>query len=133
MTASNKIGCIGAGYWGKNLVRNFNDLGVLLCVCELDSETRNDLEPQYPAVIFTDAVNQVFDNPEVTGVAIATPAETHGALVRRALNADKDVFVEKPLCLSVAEAQDLIDLASERQRILMVGHLLWYHPAVVKL
>ena len=133
MTVTNKIACVGAGYWGKNLIRNFNDLGALLWVCELDPGRRADLAARYPAVGFTDAVDQVLADPTVAGVAIATPAETHGHLVQRALQAGKDVFVEKPLCLSAEEGQQLVQLASERGRVLMVGHLLWYHPAILKL
>jgi UDP-2-acetamido-3-amino-2,3-dideoxy-glucuronate N-acetyltransferase len=133
ITLTNKIGCIGAGYWGKNLIRNFNDLGALSWVCELDSNRRAHLADEYPTARFTEAVDDVLADPAVAGVAIATPAETHGELVQRALLAGKDVFVEKPLCLSVEEGQKLVTLAAERRRVLMVGHLLWYHPAVLRL
>src|SRR6266511_4369271 len=87
----------------------------------------------YPKVRFTETIDHVLDDPEVGGVAIATPAETHGELVRRALLAGKDVLVEKHLCLSVKEGQKLVALAVERRRVLVVGHLLWYHPAVLRL
>jgi len=132
-TTAAKIGCIGAGYWGKNLVRNFNDLGVLAWVCELAPDRRDQLAAMYPTAKFTAEVDLVLADPEVAGVAIATPAETHGELVRRALLAGKDVLVEKPLCLSVEEGGRLVALAAERCRMLMVGHLLWYHPAVLRL
>lgn len=132
MTVAGKIACMGAGYWGKNLIRNFNDLGVLSWVCELDPHRRAHFAAAYPALRFTDAVDQVLTDPEVAGVAIATPAETHGELARWALLAGKDVLVEKPLCLSVEEGRQLVALASERGRVLMVGHLLWYHPAVLR-
>lgn len=128
-----RIVCIGAGYWGRNLVRNFNDLGALASICDASPERRLELAAQYPRVTVTDSVEQVLADSDISGVAIATPAETHGQLVRQALLADKDVFVEKPLCLSVQEGHELVALASERGRILMVGHLLWYHPAVLKL
>ena len=131
--ATNKIACIGAGYWGKNLVRNFTDLGVLAWVCDVDPSTRAHLAAVYPTAQFTDAVDQVFADPEVAGIAIATPAETHSDLAQRALLAGKDVLVEKPLGLSIEEGRQLVALACERQRVLMVGHLLWYHPAVLKL
>jgi UDP-2-acetamido-3-amino-2,3-dideoxy-glucuronate N-acetyltransferase len=131
--SKNKIACIGAGYWGKNLVRNFNELGVLSYVCETDSQTRAHLKPLYPNVTFTEAADEAFADPGITGIAIATPAATHAELVERALLAGKDVFVERPLSLSVDEAQKLNDLASNKRRVLMVGHLLWYHPAVLKL
>jgi UDP-2-acetamido-3-amino-2,3-dideoxy-glucuronate N-acetyltransferase len=130
---ANNIACIGAGYWGKNIVRNFSDLGALLCVCEQDPGKRQHLATMHPKVRFTETIDCVLTDPEVGGVAIATPAETHGELVRRALLAGKDVLVEKPLCLSVREGQKLVALASERRRVLMVGHLLWYHPAVLRL
>jgi UDP-2-acetamido-3-amino-2,3-dideoxy-glucuronate N-acetyltransferase len=131
--AATKIACIGGGYWGKNLVRNFNDLQALSWVCEVDPATRTQLKQKYPSVRFTGSVDQVLADSSVAGVVIATPAETHGALVRQALLSGKDVFVEKPLCLSATEGNKLIALAAEKKLILMVGHLLWYHPAVLKL
>src|SRR5262245_49461021 len=128
-----KIACVGAGYWGRNLVRNFNDLGALSWICESDSERLRVLSLEYPAAQTTRIVEEVLCDPAVRGVAIAAPAEDHANLVRRALLAGKDVLVEKPLCLSVEEGRDLVTLAAEKNRILMVGHLLWYHPAVLKL
>lgn len=128
-----KIACIGAGYWGTNLVRNFRDLGVLSWICDSSHERLTQLSAEYPSAGCTDSFDEILADPEVAGVAIATPAETHGQFVRRALLAGKDVFVEKPLCLTVSEGQDLVALASEKRRVLMVGHLLWYHPAVLKL
>jgi UDP-2-acetamido-3-amino-2,3-dideoxy-glucuronate N-acetyltransferase len=130
---ANAIACIGGGYWGKNLIRNFSDLGVLAWICELDAERRSHLGATYPTAKLTDDMDQALADPEVAGVAIATPAETHGALVRQALLSGKDVLVEKPLCLSVEEGQQLVDLASKKRRVLMVGHLLWYYPAVLRL
>jgi UDP-2-acetamido-3-amino-2,3-dideoxy-glucuronate N-acetyltransferase len=88
---------------------------------------------EYPNARLTDTLDQVLADPNIAGVAIATPAVTHADLVERALLAGKDVFVEKPLSLSVEEAQRLVAVASDRRLILMVGHLLWYHPAVLKL
>jgi len=131
--ANKNIACIGGGYWGKNLIRNMYELGMLSVVCELDASTREQLKAKYPGVSFTGRVDQPFCDPNIAGVVIATPAATHGELVKQALLADKDVFVEKPLCLSVEEGKKLVALASARRRILMVGHLLWYHAAVLKL
>ena len=135
MTSSttSQIACIGGGYWGKNVIRNFHDLGALSCVCEVDQRTTEQLRSKYPNAAFTHSIDDVLSNLNVEGIAIATPAATHGELVKRALIAGKDVFVEKPLCLSIEEAEKLVELASERERILMVGHLLWYHPAILKL
>jgi UDP-2-acetamido-3-amino-2,3-dideoxy-glucuronate N-acetyltransferase len=133
MTADPRIACIGAGDWGKNLIRNFNQLGVLSWVCESDPERGAQVVAQYPFARHTDLFEQTLADPDVAGVVIATPAATHGRLVRQALLAGKDVFVEKPLCLMVEEGEELVRLASKRHRILMVGHVLWYHPAVLKL
>ncbi|MBU2551739.1 MAG: Gfo/Idh/MocA family oxidoreductase [Proteobacteria bacterium] len=127
------VAVIGGGYWGKNLVRNFHGLGVLRRVCEINPEVRERLRASYPDVEITESPQEVLDDPAVTGVAVSTPAETHGALVRASLLAGKDIFVEKPLCLSLEEGRELVQLADEKKRILMVGHLLWYHPAVLRL
>jgi UDP-2-acetamido-3-amino-2,3-dideoxy-glucuronate N-acetyltransferase len=128
-----RIACIGAGYWGKNLVRNFNDLGALDSVCEIDARQREAVKASYPRVRVARSADQILSDPAITAVAIATPAENHGEMVRLALSAGKDVFVEKPLCLSVEEGEELSALAARKQLILMVGHLLWYHPAILKL
>jgi UDP-2-acetamido-3-amino-2,3-dideoxy-glucuronate N-acetyltransferase len=127
------IAVIGAGYWGRNLVRNFHDLGALRWVCDASAATLQSIADRYPDVSCTSKVHDVLMNPEVAGVVIATPAETHASLVRRALEAGKDVLVEKPLCLDIEEGKELVALAERNSRILMVGHLLWYHPAVLKL
>ena len=130
---ASQIACVGGGYWGKNVIRNFNDIGALTCICDVDGSTRAQLHSKYPEAKCTQTVDDVLSSPEIDGIAIATPAVTHGELVKKALLASKDVFVEKPLCLSVQEGEELVALASREQRVLMVGHLLWYHPAVLKL
>ena len=127
------VAVVGAGYWGKNLVRNFYDLGALCMVCESDSERIDALRQQYVSVPVVSAYSDVLRDDKVKAVVVATPAESHGDLVREALLAGKDVFVEKPLCLSVQVGEELVSLARDKGRILMVGHLLWYHPAVLKL
>ena len=127
------IAVIGTGYWGKSLVRNFSALGALQVIVDTDSEILDRMAGDYPDAKVTASYSEVLNDPAINGLAIATPAETHGALVREALLAGKDVFVEKPLCLSETEGQELIRLAEESNRILMVGHLLWYHPALLRL
>ncbi len=128
-----RIACIGAGPWGRHLVRNFNLLGALAWVCDTSPDRLGEISAAYPHVETTNDVDRVLNDSDVMAVAIATPAETHGALVRRALLAGKDVFVEKPICLSLSEAESLVELAKNKARILMVGHLLWYHPAILAL
>jgi UDP-2-acetamido-3-amino-2,3-dideoxy-glucuronate N-acetyltransferase len=131
--ADRKIAVIGAGYWGKNLVRNFASLGALSAVCDSNTDTLRSLGEQYPWCRTFMSYAEVLRDETIRAVAIATPAEGHADAVREALLAGKDVFVEKPLCLSVEEGTDLVALAKKQDRILMVGHLLWYHPAVLKL
>jgi len=126
------IAVIGCGYWGKNLVRNFSQLGALAQVCDLNEAGRQNAAKLQPACPVVGDLESVWAAP-VEAVVIATPAETHFALVREALEAGKDVFVEKPLALTYDEGAQLVRLAEKRQRILMVGHVLEYHPAVVRL
>jgi UDP-2-acetamido-3-amino-2,3-dideoxy-glucuronate N-acetyltransferase len=128
-----RVACIGAGHWGKNLVRNFAELGALAAVCETDPGNRRWISEAYSSVLVLSDFRDALADPSIQAVAIATPAESHGEIVEMALLAGKDVFVEKPLCLDVAEAERLVVLAEKQGRILMVGHLLWYHPAVLKL
>lgn len=127
-----KIAVVGCGYWGKNLVRNFARTGTLAQVCELSKEGQHkarELAPDAEIVTDLDAVL----SSDINGVVFATPAETHFDLSRRALLAGKDVFVEKPLALDHSDAAKLVELAEERGRMLMVGHVLEYHPAIRKI
>lgn len=123
------IGVIGAGNWGKNLVRTFHRLGELSGVAEVNPEIRERLRQAYPEVPVYDDYRHLLES-SVPAVAIATPAATHYDLAREALAAGKDVFVEKPLALSKAEAEELVAVAAAGGRILMAGHLLLYQPAV---
>ena len=126
------VGVVGCGYWGKNLVRNFHELGALQTVCDSDPERAANLGAKY-GVDAVSAFDQLLDSDQVEAIAIAAPAALHFELSRKALLAGKDVFVEKPLALALNQAQELIDLASHFKRILMVGHLLQYHPAILEL
>lgn len=130
MKSSAQLALIGAGYWGKNLARNFHALGALHTLCDASEATLASYGADYAGVAKTRDPGAVLADPEITQVAVAAPAALHYRIVRQALEAGKDVFVEKPLCLDVSEAQALIALAAERGRILMVGHLLQYHPCV---
>jgi UDP-2-acetamido-3-amino-2,3-dideoxy-glucuronate N-acetyltransferase len=124
------LAMIGCGYWGRNLVRNFSALGALGAICDDDPAVAASLAtPEAPAR----SLDDILGDPAITAVAIATPAATHAALVRRCLLAGKDVFVEKPMALKVGEAKPLIELAARSGRVLMVGHLLQYHPAFLRL
>ena len=127
------IAVVGAGYWGKNLVRNFAELGVLLLICEKDSQKITLFKEKYPQIKTTRIFEEVLKNKAVKGVVLATPAASHFRLGKEVLNSGKDLFVEKPLSLSVREGKELVNLAKEKKAILMIGHLLVYHPAMVKL
>lgn len=124
------IACIGAGYWGKNLIRNFDQIGVLATICDGDTQTLQLFAEQYPNVATTTDYASVLADDSIDAVSIATPAETHFELIRRALEAGKHVYVEKPLCLDETQAQEAIKMADRLNLTLMVGHLLWYHPMV---
>jgi len=126
------IAVAGCGYWGKNLVRNFQQLGALAMVCDPTEQGRATASQIAPGAEIGDDIEQVFAS-NIRGIVIATPAETHYSLVKRALDAGKDVFVEKPLALTDTQGARLVDLAEKNDRILMVGHVLEYHPAVVRL
>lgn len=128
-----KVAVIGCGYWGKNLARNFAELGVLDTVCDMTDQGRATARSLAPACMITARLDDVFGNRQIDGVVIATPAETHFSLVTQALQAGKDVFVEKPLALTYEEGAELVRTAHTMQRILMVGHVLEYHPAIVML
>ena len=123
------VAVVGTGYWGQNLLRNFSELGVLHAFCDSDDGRRAAHAPNYPSAKCYQDYADVIADQNVNAVAIATPAATHGRLVRQALDAGKNVFVEKPLCLDVEEAKSLRDLALSLNLTLMVGHLLLYHPA----
>ena len=127
-----KVAVIGCGYWGQNLVRNLFQLDCLGLVCDATASGRATAAEVAPGVAVTSEIEAVLAS-DVSGIVIATPAETHHELTRRALEADKDVFVEKPLALTYEQGSRLVELAQRRRRILMVGHVLEYHPAVVRL
>jgi UDP-2-acetamido-3-amino-2,3-dideoxy-glucuronate N-acetyltransferase len=126
-----KVAVIGAGHWGKNLVRNFADLGALVAVC--DPNPKACAAEKSLGVSTYGKFSDLLREPAIDAVAISSPAVLHYPMAKEALLSGKDVFVEKPLALEVSEGQELIDLAGRHGRILMVGHILQYHPAILKL
>ncbi len=129
------IAVVGSGYWGKNLVRNFHDLGVLSAICDKDSTILDNFKEKYEEISTTEDLDYLLDESvfQIGAVAIATPAATHYNLAKKCLLAGKHVFVEKPLALTEEEGQDLIEIAEKNHLTLMVGHILQYHIAVIKL
>ncbi len=127
------IGLIGFGYWGKNILRNLNELGVLHTACDSDQSLISEQKKVLSNVNLTTSFDEVLQNNNIKAVAISTPAATHFKIVKQSLLAGKDVFVEKPLSLTIKEGEELVELAEKEDRILMVGHILQYHSAVIKL
>jgi len=129
------VGVVGAGGWGRNLVRNFANLkgAELSAICDLRREVRESNRKAYPGVRLYERLEEMLEDEGVGAVVVATPAPTHYEMAKRALEAGKHVYVEKPFTLKAAEAAELVALAERTGRTLMVGHLLEYHPAVLKL
>lgn len=126
------VACVGTGYWGKNLVRNFYNLKnvQLHYICDANRATLDKLSPQYPGVKLETDFDKVLLDDAVKAVVIATPGPAHYPLAKAALEAGKHVFVEKPLTLLPEHAYELVSLSESRGLVLMVGHLLEYHPGV---
>lgn len=130
-----KVGIVGLGYWGPNLLRNFctvPESKVVIC-CDISAERCQKISMSYPGIEFTQRVEDVFGHPEVQAIAIATPVHTHYPLVKQALSAGKHVLITKPITSDVAQARELVNLADEKGLVLLVDHTFIYHPAVEKL
>ncbi len=130
---AHNVAVIGCGIWGKNVVRNFYNLNALHTVCDLDEENRKNLKELYPDVNFTGNSDEVLSNPEIDAVAVVTPSHTHYKIVKKAIESGKHVYVEKPISTVSEEAKNLTELAIKNNMVLMVGHLLMYHPVVNRL
>src|SRR6202162_1709473 len=127
------VAVVGVGYWGKNLVRNFYNLGALAALCDAEKSVEANYRQQYAGVKFYREYAAVLSDPSITAITLATPAVKHYEMAMAALEAGKDVLVEKPLAIDVKHGEDLVRTAEAKGRILMVGHILRYHPAILKL
>ena len=130
---SPRVCVAGCGHWGKNLIRALSTLGHLHGVCDTDPVAAGRIAASYPHALGYDSFDAALSDSAVDALVLATPAECHHDMALAAVEAGKDVFVEKPLALQQREAQELVEAARARGRVLMVGHLLHYHPAIVKL
>jgi predicted dehydrogenase len=130
-----RIGVVGLGYWGPNLARNFDRLqgAELSWICDQSEEALARWAPSFPSSRASGALDELLADPELDAVVVATPVPSHAAVATRVLAAGKHCFVEKPLAQSVADAEQVVAAAREAGRVLMVGHLLEYHPGVEKL
>jgi predicted dehydrogenase len=132
MPLTPRVAVVGLGYWGPNLVRNLHELpdAELTAVCDTRQEALDAIARRYPAVPTTTSFDEIVGDPSIDAVALATPVSTHHPLARAALEAGKHVFIEKPLAASSEEARDLIELAQDRELVLMPGHTFLYSPPV---
>jgi predicted dehydrogenase len=128
-----RVGQVGLGYWGKNLVRNFDALADLAWLCDDDAAVREEFGRRYPQARVAASFDEMLADDTLDAVVIATPVPTHYELALRALEAGKHAFVEKPPAMRAAEMDELVALAADGNRVLMPGHLLLYHPGVLKL
>ena len=130
-----RMGVIGLGYWGPNLLRNIADVRELelRAVCDMVPDRLQAAARKYPTVIPMDSSNRLINDPSIDAVAIATPVSTHFALAKQALLAGKHVFVEKPLTNLSSKAAELTRIAKQKKRTLMVDHVFVYSPAVRKI
>jgi UDP-2-acetamido-3-amino-2,3-dideoxy-glucuronate N-acetyltransferase len=133
LSTTPQIALVGCGYWGKNLCRNFHALGALSAVVDVTENGHEAAGSIAPNVRVTKSFVNILEDDQIHGVALATPAETHADFAIQAMQAGKDVFVEKPMALTLEDAEKMKKVADQKGRILMVGHLLEYHPAVLKL
>lgn len=128
-----RIAVIGAGYWGKNLIRNFYELGRLAAICDENEFLKPGYLEKYPDVAFKTQYDEIVADSSIDAIVLATPAATHYSMAKRALMEGKHVFVEKPIALRIEEGEELVAIAEQRSRALMVGHILYYHSAVIEL
>jgi predicted dehydrogenase len=131
--SSTRVGIVGLNYWGPNLARNFAELAELAWICDLDDELLQRQSVRYPSARASSSYADLLADETLEAIVVATPVPTHYALAKQALEAGKHVFVEKPPAMRAAEMDELVDLAAARDRVLMPGHLLLYHPGVLKL
>lgn len=133
LKSNTKVAVVGCGYWGKNLVRNFWELGALSVICDIDADKLEVAKIKYPITRTVSSFKEVLKDADIDGLVVATPAIYHYEMGKEALLADKHVFVEKPLALDIGQGEELVALAKKKKKILMVGHILRYHPAICKL
>jgi predicted dehydrogenase len=135
LMADVSVGVVGLGYWGPNLARNFDSLpdADLRWLCDCADERLDQFAPRFPGARTTRSLDDLLADPQLDAVVLATPVSTHASLAARVLAAGKHCFVEKPLAQSAAEGQEAVDAARASGRVLMVGHLLEYHPGLERL
>jgi len=133
MKIKKNIVVIGVGYWGKNLVRCFNQLGHLRGIFDTDVSKMVSIVSNYNNLNLYQSIHEIAEDKKVDGVVIATPVEDHFSLAKFFLESEKNVFVEKPMTMTASEAWQLINLSEQKNKVLLVGHILEYHSAIKKM
>ena len=133
-TMSTKMAAIGCGYWGPNLIRNFNSLPdvELATICDLDEDRRNHMSALYSDITVTDDYMTIINDASIEAVSVATPVTTHFPIGKAVLEAGKHLFIEKPMCANAEESRELVRIAEEKNLQIMVGHIFLFVPAVRK-
>ena len=124
------LALIGAGHWGKNLARVFFELGILKIICDSSEDVLKRKSAKYPEIATTSSFANTLASTDINAIAIATPAEQHYSLAKKSLLAGKHVFVEKPLSMTAIEGEEIVQIAKQKGKVLFVGHVLQYHPAI---
>ena len=124
------LALIGAGHWGKNLARGFFELGILKIICDSSEDVLKRKSAKYPEIATTSSFANTLASTDINAIAIATPAEQHYSLAKKSLLAGKHVFVEKPLSMTAIEGEEIVQIAKQKGKVLFVGHVLQYHPAI---
>jgi predicted dehydrogenase len=133
MNESNKICVVGGGYWGKNHIKTLNELGALGGIVDSNKETLLKYKATYPDLNLYQSINDALNKNNFSGFIIATPAKTHFKLAKIIISNSKSVLVEKPFALDLEEAKEMVSLSKKHKVNLMVGHLLLFHPAIIKI
>ena len=128
-----KLAVAGIGNWGKHLVRNYHDMGVLYACCDVDAEKLEKAKKAYNVSKITTNFDQIVSDPEIDAVVIASPAVYHYEMAKKSLEEGKATYVEKPMALKASHCQELVDISKKNDTILMVGHLMLYHPALAQI
>ena len=123
---------VGAGYWGKNHIKTLHQLDSLKAIVEIDKDTLSHLSKDYPSIRLHNSINEAL-HEDYDGFIIATPAKTHYEIAKKVINSRKSILIEKPLTLSIEEAEELVDLAKQKKVNAMVGHVLLFHPAIIEI
>ena len=128
-----RVCVVGAGYWGKNHIRTLKDLNALGAIVEPNLDNLKSIISKYPDVKIFKSIDDALEDPNLNAYTIATPAETHFEIAKKIISSKKNILIEKPFTLNIKDAKDLVHLSNTNSTTLMVGHLMLFHPAIIKI